>query len=52
LAKLTKLLLKEMARVSLGTNQEECMKVNGRMIRGMDLDLKYLQIITIILASM
>lgn len=43
-----------MERVLSGTNQAEYMKVNGRMIRGMDLDLRNLQmkIITSVNMSM
>ena len=52
MAKLINFLLKEMARVLLGINQEEYMRENGRMIKDMDLDSRYLLIITIILVNM
>jgi len=41
-----------MAKVLLGINQEEYMKENGRMIKDMDLDSRYLLIITIISVNM
>lgn len=52
MAKLINFLLKEMAKVLLGINQEEYMKENGRMIKDMDLDSRYLLIITIISVNM